>query len=133
MMETRKEEGVKKKLSGKYNCAQSVLCTYSDLVGFDEETCRNMAGSFGCGMGNTEGTCGSLVGAGMVLGMIHKDRSRAMKSMSALMERFQERNGATRCKEIKGIATKKVLRKCHLCVSDACEFLEQELEKTLCF
>jgi hypothetical protein len=78
-------------------------------------------------MGNMEGTCGALVGAGMVLGMVNKDKAKSMKQMREIMTKFQERNGATQCKLLKGVGTKTVLRACPDCVADAAEFLEQEL------
>ena len=67
-METRKQIAVEKKQSG-CNCAQAVLCTYADLAGIDEATAMHLAAPFGAGMGNMEGTCGAIVGAGLVLGL----------------------------------------------------------------
>ena len=55
-METRKYIAAEKKRCGSHNCAQAILCTYADKVGIDEETARNIANSFGAGMGNMEGT-----------------------------------------------------------------------------
>lgn len=124
-METRKIIAAEKKASGKYNCAQAVLCTYSDLTGIDEETSKNLCHSFAAGMGNMEGTCGALVGAGITLSMVTKDKAKAMKGMKQMMSKFQERNHSTTCKVLKGIETKQVLRECPLCVADACEFLEE--------
>lgn len=128
-METRKMMAAEKKASGKYNCAQAVLCTYSDLTGIDEETSRNLCNSFAAGMGNMEGTCGALVGAGIALGMITRDKAKSMKGMSMreMMANFQARNHATQCKVLKGVETKQVLRECPMCVADACEFLEKLL------
>ena len=76
-----------------------------------------------------EGTCGALVGAGLVLGMVNKDKVKSMKQMRQIMLKFQERNGATQCKLLKGIGTKVVLRECPLCVADAAEFLEEQLQQ----
>lgn len=112
----------------------------------------NIAGAFGGGMGNMEGTCGALVGAGLVLGLVNKDKAaiereegkacfdspereqarlkakvKSMKQMRQIMTKFQERNGATQCKLLKGVGTKVVLRECPLCVSDAAEFLEEQI------
>ena len=72
IMETRKNLAAEKKRCGSHNCAQAILCTYADKVGIDEETARNIANSFGAGIGNMEGTCGALVGAGITLGMATK-------------------------------------------------------------
>lgn len=52
-----------------------------------------------------------------------------MKGMREMMNRFQERNGATQCKLLKGVGTGHVLRECELCVADASEFLEELLER----
>ena len=41
-----------------FNCAQSVACTYADLVGCDEETMFKMTEGLGLGMGGMQGTCG---------------------------------------------------------------------------
>ena len=128
-METRKMEAAEKKASGKYNCAQAVLCTYSDLTGIDEETSKNLCNSFAAGMGNMEGTCGALVGAGIALSMITQDKVKSMKGMKQMMQMFQDRNHSTTCKVLKGVETKLVLRECPLCVADACELLEELIEK----
>lgn len=127
IMVTRKEIAAEKKRCNSHNCAQAILHTYADVAGIDEEVAMDVANAFGAGMGNMEGTCGALVGAGMVLGMVRKDKAKSMKQMREIMTRFQERNGATQCKLLKGVGTKTVLRACPDCVADAAEFLEQEL------
>ena len=123
-METRKQIAVEKKHCG-LNCAQAVLCTYADLAGIDEETAIRLAAPFGAGMGNMEGTCGAITGAGLVLGLVSK--GPATRQMRQIMNKFQERNGATQCKLLKGVGTGKVLRECSDCVADAAEFLEEEI------
>ena len=123
-MESRKQIAVEKKHCG-LNCAQAVLCAYADLAGIDEETAIRLAAPFGAGMGNMEGTCGAITGAGLVLGLVSK--GSATKQMRQIMNKFQERNGATQCKLLKGVGTGKVLRECSDCVADAAEFLEEEI------
>ena len=148
--ETRKNIAAEKKRCGSHNCAQAILHTYADIAWIDEELAMNIANSFGAGMGNMEGTCGALVGAGLVLGLVNKDKAKSMKQMRQIMTKFQERNGATQCKllkgrsseshqaclngrvvtdfdKVKGIGTKVVLRECPDCVADAAEFLEEQL------
>ena len=125
-MKTRKFEAAEKKRSGQYNCAQAVLCTYCDKTGTDETTALNIGNAFAAGMGNTEGTCGALVGAGCVLGLIFKNKAQSVQAMRRIMNKFQARNGTTQCKILKGIETGKVLRECPDCVADAAEFLEDE-------
>ena len=79
-METRKHKAAEKLQNGTHNCAQAIICTYADLIGIDEETGRNLGNAFGSGMGNMEGTCGALVGAGIVLGLATQDRARREKA-----------------------------------------------------
>ena len=124
-METRKQFAVEKRCG--LNCAQAVLCTYADIAGIDEETAIRLAGPFGGGMGTMEGTCGAIVGAGLVLGLANKGKSPSTKQMRQIMNKFQERNGATQCKMLKGVGTGKVLRECDDCVADAAEFLEEQI------
>ena len=126
-METRKQIAAEKLMCGTHNCAQAVICTYTDLIVVDEETARNLGNSFGSGMGNMEGTCGALVGAGIVLGLATKDRAVARKGIRQIMTQFQQRNGATQCKLLKGVGKGVILRECPGCVADAAEFLEEQL------
>lgn len=126
-MESRIDMARERKASGKFNCAQAVACTYADIAGITPEAAGAMANAFGSGMGNLEGTCGSLVGAGMIIGMVAGDRVKAMKAMRGLMDRFAERNGTTTCRHLKGIDTGTPLRACNDCVTDASEFLEETL------
>ena len=126
-METRKNIASEKLQCGTHNCAQAIVSTYADIIGLDETTAKNMANAFGGGMGNMEGTCGALVGAGIILGLAAKDKAASRKGMRQIMIKFQERNSATQCKLLKGVGTGVVLRECSGCVSDAAEFLEEQL------
>lgn len=87
----------------------------------------SMTDGFAAGMTNMEGTCGALIGADMVLGLVNKDKSTTMKQMREIMQKFKDRNHATQCRQLKGVDTHVVLRPCPLCVSDACEFFEEAL------
>lgn len=128
-MDTRKHLAAEKKRCKTHNCAQAVVCTYCDLVDLPEQMALDIAGAYGTGMGNMEGTCGALMGAGMILGLHTKDRNLSRARMKVLMDKFQQRNGATRCRLLKGIGTGKVLRDCPDCVADASEFLEEFLSE----
>ena len=52
-----------------YNCAQSVLCAFEDVTGFERETAAKLASSFGGGLGRMREVCGAVSGAAMVLGL----------------------------------------------------------------
>lgn len=126
-MESRKEKAAELKRCGTHNCTQAVLCTYCDYTGLDEDTIKHIGNGFAAGMGNMEGTCGAIIGAGIVLGLATKDKALSLKGTRYIMEKFQERNGSTQCKQLKGIGTGKPLRECPLCVADASQFLEEIL------
>lgn len=126
-METRKLIAAEKKRCGKCNCAQAVITTYCDKANISEELAMKIGNAFAVGLGNMEGTCGALVGAGVILGLVNGDRAKSQKDMRQIMENFQKRDGATQCRLLKGIGTGRVLRECPDCVADACEFLEMLL------
>lgn len=128
-MESRVEKAAALKKSGKYNCAQAIACTYCDFAGADEETVFDAAQAFGVGMGTLDATCGALIGAGLVLGMANKDRSKTVRQTREIVNDFKARNGTVTCCVLKGIGTGKVLRECVDCVRDAAEFLESKLEQ----
>ncbi len=124
-METRKHLAAERKKT--CNCAQAVIATYADMVGITEQQAMNLGNAFGSGMGNMEGTCGALTGAAIIVGLATGDKLRSRKVMTKIMTQFQERNGATQCKLLKGVGTGQVLRSCEDCVADASELLESEL------
>lgn len=127
--EDKVTKAVELKKSGAYNCAQSVACAFCTETGVDHETMAAMTSAYGLGMGTTYGTCGALVGAGAVIGLMERDRNRARIAIKDVMEKFEQRNGATICRVLKGIDTKKVLRSCNDCVADAAEFTQQYLSR----
>ena len=93
-MESRKELAAEKKRCGSHNCTQSVLCTYCDLTGLDEDTIKHAGNCFAAGMGNGEGTCGSIVGAGIVYG---PGRERPGQGREGHETDHGEVSGAQRC------------------------------------
>ena len=87
-MESRVKEAERRKACG-YNCAQAVACTYCDLVGIEEETAKNLTQGFAVGMGGSmEATCGALIGAVNVLGLINKNPQKTMKSARKMIDAF---------------------------------------------
>ena len=103
IMESRVEQAAERKKCG-YNCAQAVACTYCDLAGIDEETVRNLTQGFAAGVGGSmEATCGAVIGAVNILGLINKNPQRTMQGSRKIINRFKEQNGTVICKELKGI------------------------------
>ncbi len=127
--EDKVSKAVELKKSGAYNCAQSVACAFRTEAGVDHETMAAMTSAYGLGMGNMHGTCGALIGAGAVIGLVERDRNRARIAIKDVMEKFEQRNGATICRDLKGIESGKMLRSCNDCVADAAEFTQQYLSR----
>lgn len=129
-MESRTYIAAQKKGSGQYNCAQAVATTYADIAGVSEELAENINAAFATGLGTMEGTCGAILGAGTILGLLTKDKVEGRKCSKRLMEKFKERNGTTVCCELKTRdASGQFRRDCNLCVADAAEFLEEIIKE----
>lgn len=128
----RAEIAIKNKKNG-MNCAQAVACAFEDIVDVDQETLMAMTQGFGVGIGaSVEGTCGAIVGATLILGLVEKEgRAKAMQKAKTLLTTFQTQNQSVICKELKGIETGVVLRACNDCVGDAAQILENILEESV--
>ena len=100
------------------NCAQAVALAFADALPLDEATLMKLAAGYGAGMGCMEATCGALVGAVMAAGLLTDGQGTGRAARAALAG-FQDRCGATICKDLKGIATGTVLCPCTECVRNA--------------
>lgn len=100
------------------NCAQAVALAFADALPLDEATLMKLAAGYGAGMGCMEATCGALVGAVMAAGLL-TDGQGTGRMARATLAGFQDRCGATICKDLKGIATGRVLCPCTECVRNA--------------
>ena len=111
-----------------HNCCQAVLMAFAPELGLPEERLLAMGACFGSGMGSMDETCGALVGAQMAQGMLRYDGRRMNPQASRLRAEFEQRCGATRCKDLKGVGTDHgVLCSCEDCVRNAVEALEMSL------
>ncbi|MCR4611880.1 MAG: C-GCAxxG-C-C family protein, partial [Lachnospiraceae bacterium] len=93
-------------------------------LGVSEEMLRKMGAAFGGGMGCMEGTCGALCGAEMALGLKKYEGRPVGGDAKKIHKAFNEKCGATICKDLKGFGTGKVLCECDDCVRNATEILE---------
>ncbi|MDD6816763.1 MAG: C-GCAxxG-C-C family protein [Firmicutes bacterium] len=129
----RKEQALALHKHG-FNCAQSVACSFCNVMGTDPETTFRLAEPFGFGLGAME-TCGVISGMAMVVGMKMSDgnldapktKRDCYKMMQQLISEFKEKNGSIICREIKGVDTGNVLRTCDGCIEDAVELLDKHL------
>lgn len=133
-MKSRVEDTITRHKNG-YNCAQAVVCTYCDLLGAEEQAAFCMSEGFGAGMGNMESTCGALSGAVMLAGLKSSDgnmeapktKGKTYGLSKEITRRFQEKCGATVCKELKGIETGKPKYDCADCIRTAAAIAEDVL------
>ena len=112
-------------LKSSCNCCQAVLLAYEDKLPFDKNTLLALGSTFGSGMGGVKGTCGALVGAEMVLGLLGYQGGSMNKYSRTLFGEFEQRVGATICADIKGIITGRTLCSCEDCCKNAVEALEE--------
>lgn len=108
-----------------YNCAQSVVCALSEVVGADENVCFRLMEGFGLGMGQMRETCGAVSGAVAALGFLNSIGSQSPTTKASTYglvrqvgEQFLQKNGSTVCSELKGLTGGGVLRSCPGCIED---------------
>lgn len=114
-------------LKSSHNCCQAVLLAFEDRLPFDRDTLLALGSTFGSGMGGVKGTCGALVGAEMVLGLLGYKGSSMNKYSREVFGLFEERVGATICADIKGFMTGRTLCSCE----DCCQFAVEAMEEVL--
>lgn len=119
----------------KYNCAQSVACAFAEELGMNPELLFKICEGFGFGMGCAAGTCGAISGAVALIGLKNSDGNLTSPTTKAstyqlskeLIQKFEVKNGATLCKDLKGLSTGTVLRSCQGCIEDAVELVQEIL------
>ena len=114
----RAEKAVQLKMSGGYNCSQAVTAALADQTDLTDEQLKQIAAGFCAGMGNLEATCGALIGAVMIAG-IKTEGQGTLKVARQIQEKFRDRCGAIKCKELKTITDGKPLCPCEECVRNA--------------
>ena len=110
----RAELAVKLKSTG-YNCCQAVVAALSDLVDCDVDTLNAAAAGFCVGMGDMTATCGALIGAGIIAGLLTRGNG-TVRYTRAISEEFRTLCGATYCHELKSIKDGRPLCPCSECV-----------------
>ena len=58
----KREELARQAFKEGYNCSQSMMAAFSDLMGMDKKTALRLASSFGGGMGRMREVCGAVTG-----------------------------------------------------------------------
>ncbi len=98
---------------GFYNCSQSVLASFAQEYGLDEDLAIRLATGFGAGIGKSSQICGAASGAIMVIGLkygskpteevsFQERKEKTYSLVSEFLEKFKERNRSTNCGELIG-------------------------------
>ncbi len=109
----RKERAEELFLNG-YNCTQSVVLAFEDVLPLDHETLTKVSSSFGGGMGRLREVCGTVSGMAMVAGFLYgystpgnvPEKSEHYARIQELAHRFEELNGSIVCRELLGLSCK---------------------------
>ena len=117
-IEERAAAAAELKATGKCNCTQSVVKVFEDKLPISVETLMKLTAGYAVGMGCMASTCGALIGAVMVAGIL-TDGKGTPRISKELVQSFENRCGATICKDLKGIETGKALCPCPECVRNA--------------
>ena len=143
---TKRETAEKYFLEG-CNCAQAVLCTFSNETGIDVEKCKRLASSFGGGMGRMRLTCGAFSAALMVAGILfgyddtENDEAKAAhyRLVQELASEFKSAHVSLSCNDLLGgnadtsfIPTPRTeefygSRPCKKIIGDCAEMIEKRL------
>jgi len=99
-IEERAEKAAQLKMSGRYNCAQSVVTALADQTNLSEEQLQMISAGFCAGMGTLQATCGALIGAGMIAGL-KTQGNNTLSCTRMMIKKFEEKCGAVTCKDLK--------------------------------
>ena len=87
-----------------------------------------LAAGFAAGMGCMESTCGALIGAVMIAGILTDGKGSPRAAKSLLLD-FKEKCGTTICKDLKGVSSGTVLCPCPDCCKNAVLALSPFIEQ----
>ena len=143
-MTNRSELAVSKFTEG-FNCAQSVLYSFSDHLQLDKKMALKLASGFGGGMGRKGEVCGAVTGGIIAIGTKYgssdkndfESKETSYKKTKELMDSFKKKQGTYLCRKLldgceltnkegqKQFKKKDLKNKiCIPCVKNAVEILE---------
>ena len=146
---TRREMAMDNFLKG-YNCAQSILLAFEDMLPADKATLSRLASSFGGGMGRLREVCGAVSGMFMAAGFLYgydgpetgQVKADHYARIQELARRFEEKHGTIVCREMLGLDVRREApvpeartpqyykkRPCPEIIGDAAEILEQYIKE----
>lgn len=91
-----------------YNCAQSVLSSFSSDFTIERDTLLRLASPFGSGIAKTQETCGAVTGGIMAIGLKYgkgingteEEKARAYELSRRLITEFSKEHGCTTCRTL---------------------------------
>ena len=146
---SRREDAMANFKNG-YNCSQSILLAFADMIPVDRDILSRMASSFGGGMGRLREVCGSVSGMFMVAGFLYgyagpetgQVKADHYARIQELARRFEEKHGTIICREMLGLTVRHDVptpeartqeyykkRPCGEIIGDAAEILEQYIQE----
>lgn len=95
-----------------YNCTQSVVGAFADLIEMDFDTAVKFGSGFGGGVGRLREVCGTFSGAVIVIDMLYgysdpknvKAKAELYARIQELAAEFRKDNGSLICKELLGLS-----------------------------
>lgn len=104
---TRKELALNFFTEG-YNCNQSVLLAFEDLLPLDRDMLAKLGSGFGGGIGRLREICGAVSGMVTVLNLLYgytlptdtKGKAAQYAEIQALAAKFEAENGAIVCRDL---------------------------------
>ena len=146
---TRRESAMDNFRKG-YNCSQSIVLAFEDMLPVDKTLLSKMASSFGGGMGRLREVCGSVSGMFMTAGLLYGYDGPETGDVKAdhyariqeLARRFEEKNGSIVCRELLNLNVRHdkpvpeertdeyyKKRPCPELIGDAVEILEEYIKE----
>jgi len=97
-----------------YNCSQSIVLTFADILPLDSDTLSRMASSFGGGMGRLREVCGAVSGMFMVVGLLYgyegpetgQVKAEHYARIQDLAHKFEEKHKSIVCREMLELSVK---------------------------
>ncbi len=147
---TRREAAMDNFMKG-YNCSQSIVLAFADMLPVDEAVLSRLSSSFGGGMGRLREVCGSVSGMFMVAGLLYGyegpetggTKAEHYARIQELAGRFTQKHGSIVCRDLLGLSNRHDApvpeartaeyykkRPCKEIIGDAAEILEQYIKET---
>lgn len=121
-------------LEKRYNCCQSVFCTYCEKYGVSEKDAFRMTEGFGLGMGGLMDTCGAVTGMFLLISLANSagDMEKPLLTKMDTYEKirkaaglFKEKKGSLYCRDLLTEKGPQPLPCCAKCVEAAIEVLDE--------